>query len=101
MNEHHDDLIENPSPRCAVALVLDTSASMGGAPIQQLNEGVQLFIDSVQRDDIARWSVDLAVYTLVAGPAACRISSASSRLVAWFRCWPTATRRWAPRWTWR
>lgn len=70
MNEHHDDLIENPSPRCAVALVLDTSASMGGAPIQQLNEGVQLFIDSVQRDDIARWSVDLAVYTF-GGRARC------------------------------
>lgn len=57
------DLIENPSPRCPVALVLDTSGSMVGEPIEQLNAGAQLFIDEVKRDDLARWSVDLAVFT--------------------------------------
>lgn len=58
-----NDLIENPSPRCPVALVLDTSASMSGEPITQLNAGAQLFINEVKRDDLARWSVDLAVFT--------------------------------------
>ncbi|HNU19362.1 MAG TPA: VWA domain-containing protein [Hydrogenophilus thermoluteolus] len=58
-----NDLIENPSPRCAVTLVLDISGSMSGTPIQLLNEGVRLFVDEVKRDDLARWSVELAIYT--------------------------------------
>lgn len=61
--EATQDLIDNPSARCPVALVLDTSGSMDGAPIQELNAGAQLFIDEVQANDLARWSVDLAVYT--------------------------------------
>lgn len=68
MSETHDDLIDNPTPRCPVALVLDTSGSMSGEPIALLNAGAQLFLDEVKRDDLARWSVDLAVY--VAGGSA-------------------------------
>jgi len=63
MNTSHYDLIDNPSPRCPVALVLDTSGSMAGGPIEELNAGIQVFIEEVKRDDLARWSVDLAVYT--------------------------------------
>lgn len=63
MPTSHDDLIDNPSPRCPVALVLDTSASMDGRPINELNAGIQVFIEEIKRDDLARWSVDLAVYT--------------------------------------
>ena len=59
----NNDLIDNPTPRCPVALVLDTSGSMSGAPIAVLNAGVQLFIEEVKNDDLARWSVELAVYT--------------------------------------
>lgn len=70
MNESRDDLIDNPTPRCPVALVLDTSGSMYGQPIEQLNAGIQLFLDEVKRDDLARWSVDLAVYT-AGGSADC------------------------------
>ena len=33
------DLIENPMPRCACILALDTSGSMSGRPIQELKEG--------------------------------------------------------------
>lgn len=67
----YNDLIDNPSPRCPVALVLDTSGSMSGEPIQELNLGIQLFLDEVKADDLARWSVDLAIYT--AGNIAQRI----------------------------
>ncbi len=63
MIENVHDLIDNPTPRCPVALVLDTSGSMRGEPIAQLIAGAQLFLDEVKRDDLARWSVDLAVYT--------------------------------------
>lgn len=68
--ETQQDLIDNPSPRCPVALVLDTSGSMDGAPIQALNAGAQLFIEEVKAHDLARWSVDLAVYT-AGGQAQC------------------------------
>jgi uncharacterized protein YegL len=54
-----------------VALVLDTSGSMAGEPIAELNAGAQLLIEELKRDDLARWSVELAVYT--AGGSANRI----------------------------
>jgi len=63
MHDTTKDLIENPSVRCPVALVLDTSGSMYGERIAELNAGIQLFIDEVRRDDLARWSVDLAIFT--------------------------------------
>ncbi len=58
-----NDLIDNPSPRCACILVLDTSGSMNGDPIDQLNAGVVEFINSVQNDDLAKYSVELAIIT--------------------------------------
>lgn len=57
------DLIENPVPRCACMLVLDTSGSMDGDPITALNNGVRQFVASVQHDDIARYSVEIGVIT--------------------------------------
>ncbi|RDB44900.1 VWA domain-containing protein [Halomonas sp. DQ26W] len=57
------DLIENPSPRCACMLVLDTSASMFGQPIRELNSGVQAFISAIKEDDMAACSVELGVIT--------------------------------------
>lgn len=59
----NDDLIENPSPRCACMVVLDTSGSMGGAPIDQLNIGLQNFIQSLQKDEVAACSVEVGVIT--------------------------------------
>ena len=56
-------LIDNPSARCACVLVLDTSGSMSGDPINQLNSGVHEFISSVQKDDLAKYSVELALLT--------------------------------------
>jgi uncharacterized protein YegL len=63
------DLIDNPSPRCACMLVLDTSASMSGQSINQLNQGFQHFINAVQKDEVAACSVDLGVIT--AGGSVC------------------------------
>lgn len=57
------DLIENPTARCACALVLDTSGSMGGAPIDELNAGVAQFIDEVRGDDFASYAVEVGVFT--------------------------------------
>ena len=57
----HSDLIDNPSPRCPCLLVLDTSGSMDGEPIQQLNRGVQEFIQALQTDEVAACSVEVAI----------------------------------------
>ena len=36
---------------------------MSGPPIDELNAGIQIFLNEVKSDDLARWSVDLAIYT--------------------------------------
>lgn len=63
IHDHSHDLIDNPSTRCACMLVLDTSGSMAGAPIHELNAGLQAFIQELQDDDIASYAVDLGVIT--------------------------------------
>lgn len=58
-----NDLIENPTARCACALVLDTSGSMYGTPIDELNVGVAQFIDELRGDDFASYAVEVGVFT--------------------------------------
>ncbi len=60
---HATDLIDNPSPRCPCLVVIDTSASMYGSPIAQLNSGLQQFIAELNADEVAACSVELAVLT--------------------------------------
>lgn len=52
---------DNPENRCPVVLLLDNSGSMGGAPIQQLNEGLQLFRDELFADSLAAKRVEVAI----------------------------------------
>lgn len=63
MTNLSDDLIENPSTRCACMLVLDTSGSMSGQPIAELNQGVAHFIQAVQQDEVAAYSVEVGIIT--------------------------------------
>lgn len=53
--------IENRENRCPVVLLLDTSASMSGEPIQELNKGIERFQSSVVEDDLAALRVEVAV----------------------------------------
>ena len=53
----------NPDPRCACVLVLDTSASMSGTPIAQLNQGMVAFSHALKQDKFARMQVEIAVVT--------------------------------------
>lgn len=80
------DLIENPTTRLPVCLCVDTSGSMnrtqggvdtgrttvmdnqtwnvvegGTTAIDELNTGIQYFFDAIKSDEIARYSVELAV----------------------------------------
>jgi uncharacterized protein YegL len=61
-----DDLVEfaeNPEPRCPCVLLLDTSSSMGGPPIQALNKGLATFKQNLMGNDLAARRVDVAVVT--------------------------------------
>ena len=59
-----EDLVEftdNPEPRCACVLLLDTSGSMYGPPIQALNMGVSAFKDELEGDPLASLRVETAI----------------------------------------
>lgn len=58
-----DDFAENPEPRCPCILLLDVSGSMGGAPISELNAGLQLYKDELAADSLAAKRVEVAVLT--------------------------------------
>jgi uncharacterized protein YegL len=58
-----DEFVDNPENRCPVILLLDNSGSMGGQPIQQLNEGLQVFRDELFADSLAAKRVDVAIVT--------------------------------------
>ncbi len=55
--------VTNPAPRCPVVLLLDTSGSMSGAPISELNQGVRQFLEETRSDEAAGMSVELEVIT--------------------------------------
>lgn len=57
------EFVDNREPRCACVLVLDTSGSMKGLPIQKLNEGYTSFLNSLKKDDLTQLRVELCVLT--------------------------------------
>lgn len=56
-----DSFADNPEPRCPCILLLDTSGSMNGKPIDQLNEGVKIFHEELLKDQLAQKRVEIAV----------------------------------------
>lgn len=58
-----EELVENPTARLPVCVVLDTSASMSGLPIQELQEGVNIFFRELLNDEVARYSAEVAIVT--------------------------------------
>jgi len=57
------DLISNPEPRCPCLLLLDTSTSMRGNPIAELNQGLVTFKDELMADGMATQRVEVGVLT--------------------------------------
>jgi len=57
------EFAENPEPRCPVVLVLDTSGSMQGSPITELNEGLRAFAAAIRADRLASLRVEVALIT--------------------------------------
>jgi len=60
---HQEELAENPTTRVPVGLCLDTSGSMDGEPIQELNEGVRILCEEIRNDLIANPSVEICIVT--------------------------------------
>lgn len=58
-----DNFAENPEPRCPCVLLLDTSVSMAGMPIVELNEGVRTFRKELLTDPLATKRVEVAMVT--------------------------------------
>jgi len=55
------EFVDNPEPRCACVLLLDTSASMTGEPITALNSGLRVLKEDLMRDPVASVRVEVAV----------------------------------------
>ena len=58
-----DSFPDNPEPRCPCLLLLDTSGSMSGAPIAQLNAALGTFKEELAADTLAMKRVEVAVLT--------------------------------------
>ncbi|EZP73057.1 marine proteobacterial sortase target protein [Sphingomonas paucimobilis] len=57
------EFADNSEPRCACMLVLDTSGSMEGEPIAQLNKGLEQFAQELREDRLAAKRADICVIT--------------------------------------
>ena len=57
------EFAENPEPRCPCLLLLDTSMSMQGARINELNAGLATFKDELLSDSLAAKRVEVGLVT--------------------------------------
>lgn len=74
-----EDLVNNPTPRVPVCLCLDTSGSMSGDPIDELNEGVRQFYEAIRQDEAAFYSTEISIVTF-GGTEKCIVDFASLEL---------------------
>jgi uncharacterized protein YegL len=59
----HMEFADNPEPRCACLLLLDTSGSMHGDKIAQLNAGLFEFATALRDDSMAAKRVEVGIVT--------------------------------------
>ena len=68
------EFADNPEPRCPVVLCLDTSGSMKGDPVEQLNTALQQFSQELKDDSLASLRVEVAVVTFGGSVRARRVA---------------------------
>src|SRR5436305_1712261 len=54
---------DNPEPRCPCLLLLDTSGSMQGEPLRQLNDGIRFLKEDLMTDALAAKRVEVGIVT--------------------------------------
>jgi uncharacterized protein YegL len=52
---------DNPEPRCPCLLILDTSGSMAGKAIEELNDGIRAFKEELTADPMAAKRVEVGI----------------------------------------
>jgi uncharacterized protein YegL len=57
------EFADNPEPRCPCLLLLDTSGSMSGQPIAELNAGLATLKDELASDNLATKRVEVGIVT--------------------------------------
>lgn len=57
------EFADNPEPRCPCVLLLDSSGSMSGRKIAELNEGLVTFAEALKGDAMAAKRVEVALVT--------------------------------------
>jgi uncharacterized protein YegL len=57
------EFADNPEPRCPCILLLDTSGSMSGQKIEELNKGLEIFAEELRSDAMAAKRVEMAIIT--------------------------------------
>ena len=57
------EFADNPEPRCPCLLLMDTSESMEGAPINELNRGLAAFRQELVSDPLAMKRVEIGMVT--------------------------------------
>lgn len=57
------EFVDNPENRCPVVLILDTSASMRGTAIDELNAGIRIFHNQIANDEMASLRVETSIVT--------------------------------------
>jgi uncharacterized protein YegL len=57
------EFAENPEPRVPCVLIVDTSTSMHGPRIDELNKGLQTYKDELMADPLAAKRVEVAIVT--------------------------------------